>query len=82
MFMCDSERIIQVCVDENGHWDGDEGRMELHVRGGQMTSLAYSGAVHRKLCIYKDAFFVVTEDTTSLYNLRGRIPMVWWLTCL
>ena len=38
MFMCDSERIIQVCIDENGHWDGDEGRMELHVRGGQTTS--------------------------------------------
>lgn len=39
VFMCDSERIIQVCVDENGHWDGDEGRMELHVWGGQTTSL-------------------------------------------
>lgn len=49
---------------------------------GRRPPLAYSRAVHRKLSIYKDAFFVVTEDTTSLYNLRGRIPMVWWLTCL
>lgn len=35
MFMCDSERIRQVCGDGTGHGGGDEGRMELHVRGGQ-----------------------------------------------
>lgn len=35
VFMCDSERIRQVCGDGTGHGGGDEGRMELHVRGGQ-----------------------------------------------
>lgn len=35
MFMCDSERIRQDGGDGTGHGGGDEGRMELHVQGGQ-----------------------------------------------